>query len=345
MPEVKMSGEEIRQNKENQQPLDEGVQSLVDMPDFQEYISQSTKMENSDNEQSTHEDAESRIDAETVTRLRNKFLNEDYGRFAVAPRDHHPFSSVQAISGRLDDLKHKYLQEIVFSDNPKKMSQLAQLAEHLTYYTKDVADKIIGGEWSPARIEEQYGHKVEKYGISLADINAVMAHRSVHDDEYPYDIFCRNLPNIIERHFSDQTSEEDKKTISSIVQKISHDRLYDFDSGEDDATNQPRPTLLSDQESDFIAKLFVDANRAKGRSVEDVCNYKNLPGGKRISVDSDIETDDLLLDGIIDNLNYFANYKYQYEGGHENINNVDNKIKSYITDPSKIQNFWQKIKR
>ena len=341
-----MSGEEIRQNKENQQPLDEGIQSLADMPDFQEYISQSTKIENSDNGQSAYEDAESRIDKETIARLRNKFLNEDYGRFAVAPRDHHPFSSVKAIIGRLDDLEHKYLQEIVFSDdNPNKMSQLAQLAEHLVYHTKNVADKIIGGEWSPARIEEQYGHKVEKYGVSLADINAVMAHRSAHDDEYPYDIFCRNLPGIIERHFSDQSSEENKKTISSIVQKISHDRLYDFESDENDANDQPRPTLLSDRESDFVAKLFVDANKAKGRSVEDACNYKNLSGEKRISVDLDVETDDLLLDGIIDNLNYFAYHKYQYEGGYENKNNVDNKIKSYITDPSKVQNFWQKIKR
>lgn len=337
-----MSGEEVHQNEEIQQPLDEGMQSLADMPEFSEHVSQSVEIESFDSKQPVGEDVESKVDRETIIRLRNKFLNEDYGRFAVAPSDNHPFSSVQAISGRLNDLEYKYLQEIVFNNNPKQMSQLAQLAEHFTHHTKAVAEKIIGGEWSPTRIEEQYGDKVEKYGISLADINAAMAHRSAYDDEYPYDIFCRNLPNIIEKHFSDQVSEENKKTMASIVRKISHDRLYDFN---EDTTDQPTPTLLSEQESDFIAKLFVDANKAKGRSVEDVCNYKNLRGEKHISVDLDVKTDDLLLDGIINNLDYFSRSKYQYEGGHKNKGNVDDKIKKYITDPSKIQNFWQKVKR
>ena len=38
-----MSGEEIRQGEENQQPLDEGVQSLADMPTFEQKISRETQ--------------------------------------------------------------------------------------------------------------------------------------------------------------------------------------------------------------------------------------------------------------------------------------------------------------
>ena len=45
MPEVKMSGEEIHQNEENQQPLDEGVQSLANMPAFEQKISQERSYE------------------------------------------------------------------------------------------------------------------------------------------------------------------------------------------------------------------------------------------------------------------------------------------------------------
>lgn len=43
MPEVKMSGEEIHQSEEIQQPLDEGMQSLADMPTFEQKISQETQ--------------------------------------------------------------------------------------------------------------------------------------------------------------------------------------------------------------------------------------------------------------------------------------------------------------
>ena len=174
----------------------------------------------------------------------------------------------------------------------------------------------------PQAIAERYGDQIEKYGASLADVNILLG--ALNDQKYKdgYLNFCTQLPWIIDRHFSDKTSDEDKKMMGGIIRKYS-EYSQSLDYGNSKAKKQP---ILSEEESDFIVKELVNSLAKEGKKVEDVCFKTKYD--QEVLPDAYMETSfDVLLNSIL---------VLAEDNQRDYWDKIFPRVKDKITDPSKI---------
>lgn len=193
--------------------------------------------------------------------------------------------------------------------------------QHNLYISKD----RIENDFRPYKIEEKYGDEVEECGISLSDINRILLDSYRADKPSivsnglfftplnenskiePYEYFCENLPNVIEKHFSNNVSADHKQKISSIIEKIiqNDDEYYRRDfcqmhHGDEVSFKDLADVNLSESEIDFLAKEYGKANKEAGNNH---INLDKMRGGTT--------TNDKLLDGIMYKL-YGSNYSEKF---------------------------------
>lgn len=250
--------------------------------------------------------------SESIKDLRERFVNDDkYNKYCYSDDDGSRFS-YRSIINKLSKGKRDEAEQ--------------ELMEKLT------------GDWRPDVIADKYGDEVEKYGISLADVNVLLGfirpcieNQSSVDMGSSYDFFCRGLPNVIEMHFSDKTPEKEKELMGSIVRKaeqlIADKTYFLYIWG-----NSSKGPVLSDEESDYIVKKVIETIADDGghRTVESICHKECHDGIEDIYVDENYYYDnyiiDLLLAGAISIFERCADAEIIHE-----------KIKDKITDESKIK--------
>lgn len=282
----KLSGEESFKNP---------AEILAKEPDFEEHIRKDITPD-----ASVGLDNETENNQESLSELRDRFVNEDYTIWKWDRGEE--LSSVGALQTRLEKILAQERKSLEIRD----LQSRDNIENEIEKGKKDLQEaqrKMIVGEWNPNRIAEKYGSRVEKYGVSLADINDILSERSLVDytkspeklrrqlNTPQYEYFCEEIPNIIEKHFSDDVSEEHKTMLASVIKKYEQ-REYDMQRYLDNsevAHKTERPAdievYLSEEEIDFLAKEYSEASVAAGNSSKDVCS-----GGL---------TDDEFLDGLM----------------------------------------------
>lgn len=327
----------------NEQVGDNLPQELLEnMPSFEEHIN-NLEMDISSNDMSP----ERKTEIKEREALKEKFIKEDYN-YLYWNTDfykHSPdISSEYAISRHQEKMTESYrngygqainyLSDIIASMSkmnaelkPLNVQQeAARGIEGVRPILEEVeknknmhyeAIKKLRGEWSPFSMENKYGHFVEDYGVSLADVNIVL--RSARNSDSAdkgasyYEYFCEKLPDIIEKHFSDNVSEDHKQTICSIIGKvIKNSNKYEkeqikydiakeeYYSKEENKYNEYEaeiPSLkeisLSEHEIEFLAEEYTVAIKNSDRSY-DLRYFLDNNGA--------FHTNDKLLDGIIINV-------------------------------------------
>ena len=295
------------------------AQVLANMPSFEEHMSNMESYSTS-----AEQGLETKEQFETPTELRNRFVNEDYGKENLSMPSGLKLNSSDSIQVRLDeanscvyDIKRVMLDynSGTSYDKVDKWERADQLQNKMKEYMSEavtVAEKIKG-EWNPAKIAEKYGDSVEKYGVSLADINRALRdswraedpglvsngwfiNERMQECKSPYEYFATKIDGVIEKHFSENVPEDHKQMISSVVRKMSKEEF-------------PTEGSFTDKEIDFLAKEFSAASKEAGNSFLDAMSLDILHGGS--------VTNDKLLDGIMYGL---------YGGTNYGINTVQTKL-------------------
>ena len=290
--------------------------TLEDMPSYEEHM---REMVTNHPTEKGYESSEKR---ETPQELRDRFViaEEYYGERKSILEEPFPLSAVGAIRARYSKFEEDW-KEVEWCSRrdlsePENLSELRRRvheAKEFLERTKEVEDRIENGDWNPGIIAEKYGPQVEKYGVSLADVNRVlreswsvddpslasngMVFIPIKNESQPYEYFCENISDVIDKHFSENTPEEQKEMMGSIIRKyVKHENDKDrYIKQLEEGTStteikEPEEVDFSEGEIDFLAKMYADANKAAGNSLNRIY-LDNLRGGST--------TDDKLLDGIM----------------------------------------------
>ena len=158
----------------------------------------------------------------------------------------------------------------------------------------------IENEWSPIEIEKKYGDSVEEYGVSMSELYYVTVRMNSEAKEAEgghYGYFCDKLPGIIDRHFSEKVSEEEKKLFASIIHKCSG--WYDENG---DMAEHRQNHNLNDEELNLFAKYVYDPQGNVGWIGKDEQgDYRGY-----------VPTGDGLVDGMMETFDYAASHDWYH---------------------------------
>ena len=278
------------------------LSALSDMPSFEEHMKEIIPTS-----ESIGQNYENGEKEESLAELRDRFINEDYSN------RHADLSSASAVQKRDRKIQDNMMfleYDLKHLDNydTERLSEVENRLHKTIELVHRRNERKIEGEWSPARIAEKYGDRVEKYGVSLADINMILSAvggASVVSNGMvftplenngvpyePYEYFCKNISGVIERHFSDNTPEEHKEMMGSIIRK--YKKLEnDWDNYYESTTEVEEPKReidFTEAEIDFLAREYAEANKTAGNPYDRIY-LDPLRGGST--------TNDKLLDGLM----------------------------------------------
>lgn len=255
---------------------------------------------------------------ETPAELRARFIDQ-------AKRDNAKtfFDEKLSLRGELDILEMGIYSRMTRGEWPDATQELLYLGQRANYIETVKKKTSEGGEWDPEIIAEKYGNQVEKYGISLADISHILSkshsseEKTINPSKLFPEYFCENIPNVIERHFSENVDDKHKQLLSTIIRKeVEYDRnRSDYwkklraNPDLENKIQEPEKAELSEEEAEFLAKEYVNANKEVNKSPNMyVFRYHGMPAIEA--------TNDKLLDGIMCGIyDFYANeFRYQKVG-------------------------------
>ena len=248
--------------------------------------------------------------------LKEKFLFGDYGKYYKAMCLHgcdwnaackdYQSKTIQNYQYSYYETRQK-LQDYAsqFRENGVSIESAFSLIEDLAKISDESNHELsnekrrirLYAEFEPSNIEKKYGPQVEECNISLADINRILeqGYNYQSDAGTAYEYFCENLPNVIEKHFSDDIPVDHKQIMGSIIGKIiqsedeTYRRGYFHKQYGDEPLSKDIEADFSDDEIDFLAKEYSEANKKIGNNFDDI----------RIATDHDSTmTNDKLLDSV-----------------------------------------------
>lgn len=303
---------------------------LENMPSYEEH------MKSFESQREVEQNNESGERQKSRQELKDRFIFDGYGgncsfRAALA---HYERVQNDSYESGLDEI-----QKAVSRSSIPLIDQIARMIRKTVSSQSERVQAIK--KLDPRKIEREYGAQVEEWGVSLADVNRVLEYGYHADNPYgfgimlghedtsttPYEYFCNNLSNVIEKHFSDRISTDHKQMMSSVIEKITHcddesmrQAYYSGDFSEEEIRTRygdsrlRREVDFSESEIDFLAKTYSEANKNVGNSFNDI---RIIAGGHGT------KTDDKLLDAIM--------YRV-YKGDNVKFHNseIGKKMKEYM---------------
>ncbi|MBR2767066.1 hypothetical protein IKD67_03240 [Candidatus Saccharibacteria bacterium] len=307
------------------------VDLLEEMPSFEKHMLQNDSEDRGDAPKNKEG-----LGHETPKELRERFLSDRYQFNNYENIDFYSCHSI--VDSYANDKKWRLDKLLEYNANHEMPEYSVDLLQELVDINEDESKtmKLLVGDWNPRTIADKYGSQVEKFGVSLADINILL--RFVDDDKYgnvnrQYLKFCRNLPGIIERYFSDETPEEEKKTMGTIINKTAY---YYCDNTDEEFDYNYKKTILSEKETDFIVDKIEEALAKQEKTLEDICDVRPSSATSTESIFVDPFFSSKLGDAMLNGIwMIFETKNYPYIS--DDIMSMLRKIESRITDQSKTR--------